>query len=106
MAALESRMTTDAPMDDLEWEQEVFDADRCRGRDAVMAGPAQPAYTSAVRHDASGGVVGTTMLRLPKASTSRPASGRRSWSPATAGTGSVCCSRSRTCASCSGTSPP
>ena len=52
MAALESRMTTDAPMDDLQWEQEVFDADRYRGRDAVMVARRNRAYTSAARHDA------------------------------------------------------
>ena len=62
MAALESRMTTDAPMDDLQWEQEVFDADRYRGRDAVMVARRNRAYTSAVRHDTTGVVVGTTSL--------------------------------------------
>ena len=64
VAALESRMTTDAPMDDLQWEQEVFDADRMRGRDAVMTARRNRAYTTAVRHDASGVVVGTTMLTV------------------------------------------
>jgi GNAT superfamily N-acetyltransferase len=63
-AALESRMTTDAPMDDLKWDQEVFDVDRLRGRDAVMAARRNRQYSSAVRHDASGGVVGTTMLTV------------------------------------------
>jgi GNAT superfamily N-acetyltransferase len=62
VAALESRMTTDAPLDDLQWEQEVFDADRYRGRDAVMLARRNRAYTSAVRHDATGVVVGTTTL--------------------------------------------
>jgi GNAT superfamily N-acetyltransferase len=64
VAALESRMTTDAPMDDLQWEQEVFDADRMRGRDAVMTARRNRAYTTAARHDASGDVVGTTMLTV------------------------------------------
>jgi GNAT superfamily N-acetyltransferase len=62
VAALESRMTTDAPMDDLRWEQEVFDADRYRARDAAMAGRGNRSYTSAARHDASGALVGTTTL--------------------------------------------
>jgi GNAT superfamily N-acetyltransferase len=62
VAALESRMTTDAPMDDLDWEQEVFDADRYRGRDAVMVARRNRAYTSAARHDPTGVVVGTTTL--------------------------------------------
>ena len=64
VAALESRMTTDAPMDDLQWEQEVFDVDRMRSRDAVMTARRNRAYTTAARHDASGGVVGTTMLTV------------------------------------------
>jgi GNAT superfamily N-acetyltransferase len=62
MAALESRMTTDPPLDDLQWEQEVFDADRFRARDAVMAARLNRPYTSAVREDASGQLVGSTML--------------------------------------------
>jgi GNAT superfamily N-acetyltransferase len=64
VAALESRMTTDAPMDDLQWDQEVFDADRMRARDAVMLARLNRPYTTAVRHDASGEVVGTTMLTV------------------------------------------
>jgi GNAT superfamily N-acetyltransferase len=62
MAALESRMTTDAPLDDLRWEQEVFDADRMRARDEVMAARLNRPYTSAVRDDASRQVVGSTTL--------------------------------------------
>ena len=62
VAALESRMTTDAPMDDLQWEQVVFDADRYRGHDAVMVARRNRAYTSAARHDGTGVVVGTTTL--------------------------------------------
>ena len=64
VAALESRMTTDAPMDDLRWDQEVFDADRMRARDAVMTARRNRAYTTAVRHDATGVVVATTMLTV------------------------------------------
>ena len=64
VAALESRMTTDAPMDDLQWEQEVFDSERMRMRDAVMTARRNRAYTTVVRHDASGDVVGSTMLTV------------------------------------------
>lgn len=64
VAALESRMTTDAPMDDLEWEQEVFDVERMRERDRVMTLRRNRAYTTVVRHDASGQVVGATMLTV------------------------------------------
>ena len=45
MAALESRMTTDAPMDDLQWQQEVFDSERMRVRDAVYLQRHEPAVT-------------------------------------------------------------
>ena len=62
VAALESRMTTDAPMDDLVWEQEVFDAERIRAYDRVVAARRTRRYTSAARHDASGTVVGFTSL--------------------------------------------
>ena len=64
VAALESRMTTDAPMDDLQWEQEVFDSERMRVRDAVMTARQNRAYTTVVRHDASGDVVGSTMMTV------------------------------------------
>jgi GNAT superfamily N-acetyltransferase len=62
VAALESRMTTDAPMDDLQWEQEVYDADRYRGRDAVMVARRNRCYSTAARQDGTGAVVGTTSL--------------------------------------------
>lgn len=64
VAALESRMTTDAPMDDLQWDQEVFDSERMRVRDAVMTARKNRAYTTVVRHDASGDVVGSTMVTV------------------------------------------
>jgi GNAT superfamily N-acetyltransferase len=60
--ALQSRMTTDAPFDDLAWEQEVFDADRIRGRDAVKMARGMRTYSSAARHDASGTLVGVSTL--------------------------------------------
>jgi GNAT superfamily N-acetyltransferase len=62
VAALESRMTTDAPFDDLAWEQEVFDAERIRRRDACKGARLMRSYTTAVRHDASGELVGLTCL--------------------------------------------
>jgi GNAT superfamily N-acetyltransferase len=62
VAQLESRMTTDAPLDDLEWEQEVFDAARIRARDECKDARLLRSYTSAVRHDATGELVGLTCL--------------------------------------------
>lgn len=62
VGALESRMTTDAPFDDLAWEQEVFDAERIRARDAVKEVRGLLTYTSAAQHDESGTVVGISSL--------------------------------------------
>lgn len=65
IAALESRMTTDAPFDDLAWEQEVFDAERIRARDAAKDAQGIRSYTTAAVHDATGAVVGYTCLVVP-----------------------------------------
>lgn len=62
VAALESRMTTDAPMDDLAWEQEVYDVERLQARDAMMSARRNRSYTTAARHDGTDRVVGTTSL--------------------------------------------
>ena len=62
IAELTSRMTTDAPMDDLVWEQEVFDDARIRARDQVRAARRMRCYTTAARHDATGRIVGFTCL--------------------------------------------
>lgn len=62
MATLESRMTTDAPLDDLVWEQEVYDADRLREHERVWIARGSRRYTSAALHDESGEVVGSTSI--------------------------------------------
>ena len=62
VAALESRMSTDAPMDDLQWDQEVYDDDRLRARDSVLARRGARPFTTVVRHDATDRVVGETLL--------------------------------------------
>ncbi len=62
LAALESRMTTDAPMDDLAWEQEVFDVERVCESDRVMTARRTRAYTTAALHDETATVVGVTRL--------------------------------------------
>ncbi len=61
-AALESRMTTDSPMDDLRWEQEVFDVERIRERDRIMTARLTRAYTTAAVHDATAALVGYTTV--------------------------------------------
>jgi GNAT superfamily N-acetyltransferase len=62
MAGLAARMSTDAPMEDLDWEPEVFDAERVRGRDASCVARGMRRYTTAVRHEKSGALVGFTTL--------------------------------------------
>lgn len=64
IAALQSRMTTDAPFDDLEWEQEVIDVERLREHDRVGTARGQRRYTSAAVHDATGEIVGFTTLAV------------------------------------------
>ena len=59
-----SRMTSDAPMDDLVWEQEVFDAVRIRERDRVRAARRMRCYTTAARHDPTGRLVRFTCLAV------------------------------------------
>jgi GNAT superfamily N-acetyltransferase len=60
MAALQSRMTTDAPLDDLSWEQEVFDTERLAEHDRIWLERGTGLYTTAVIHDDTGEVVGST----------------------------------------------
>jgi GNAT superfamily N-acetyltransferase len=64
MAALESRMTTDAPLDDLVWEQEVYDADRLREKEKVLEAWGTRRFTTAAVLDATGDVVGSTTLGI------------------------------------------
>lgn len=62
MAYLTHRMSTDAPLDELEWEAESWDAERVRAHDRVMATWGRRLYTTAVVHDASGRMAGYTTL--------------------------------------------
>jgi GNAT superfamily N-acetyltransferase len=59
-AALVSRMSTDAPMDDLALEPEVWDADRIRSQEAVTAAQQRTVVLTAARHVASGELVAYT----------------------------------------------
>ncbi|HEX4699182.1 MAG TPA: GNAT family N-acetyltransferase [Actinomycetes bacterium] len=62
MGELTSRMSTDAPLDDLAWEPEVFDADRLREADQRSELRGNISYVTAARNDSSGSVVGFTRL--------------------------------------------
>jgi GNAT superfamily N-acetyltransferase len=61
-AVLEGKMSTDVPLDDLAWEPEVYDAERMRRRNEMIAGRGMRQYTSVARHEATGELVGSTTL--------------------------------------------
>jgi GNAT superfamily N-acetyltransferase len=62
VAYLTHRMSTDIPLDDLQWEPEAWDAERIRAFDRVLALRGGRSYTTAVIHDESGHVAGYTNL--------------------------------------------
>lgn len=62
LAHLSARMSTDAPMGELEWEAESWDAERVRAKDRAMAAWGRRLYTTAAIHDASGRMAGYTTL--------------------------------------------
>ncbi|MGQ0465748.1 MAG: GNAT family N-acetyltransferase [Sporichthyaceae bacterium] len=62
VAYLNGRMSTDAPLDDLEWEPEAYDADRIRGRESRIELWGQRVYTTLAVHRDTGTVVGFTNI--------------------------------------------
>lgn len=61
MAYLTARMSTDAPLDDLQWDEEVYDAARMQGRDAsCLACGLHMVTTAAV--DSTGQLVAYTQI--------------------------------------------
>jgi GNAT superfamily N-acetyltransferase len=62
IAALQSRLTADAPTGDLTAEQEPHDADRVRAQEATQLGRGHHWYSTAARHDATGRIVARTKL--------------------------------------------
>lgn len=65
IAYLDGRLSTDAPMGELDWEAEKVDADRIRKNDAVSAARGRRRYSTAARHDESGRVVAFTTIEFP-----------------------------------------
>lgn len=59
-AELMSRMSVDAPMGELDWEQEVWDAARIREQEQLFAGQRRTRLVTAVRHEESGRLVAFT----------------------------------------------
>ena len=61
-AVLEGKMSTDMPLDDLAWEPEVYDAERCAGGSQTIAARGMRPVHLCGRHDATGELVGMTTL--------------------------------------------
>jgi len=64
LAALMGRMSTDAPLQDLDWEPEVFDGARVREREAVDAARGWQVFTTLAVHAGSDAVVGYTRIAV------------------------------------------
>lgn len=62
VAALQSRLTLDAPTGDLAAEQVLYDTDRVRRQEATELGRGHRSYSTAARHDATGQIVARTKL--------------------------------------------
>jgi GNAT superfamily N-acetyltransferase len=63
-AALVGRMSTDAPLDDLDLEPEAWDGDRIRSQEAVTAAQQRTVVVTAARHVASGELVAYTDIAV------------------------------------------
>lgn len=63
LAYLNGRMSTDAPLDDLTWEPEVYTVERLRGREAAADKQGLVIYTT-VAVDAHGAVAGFTNIGM------------------------------------------
>jgi RimJ/RimL family protein N-acetyltransferase len=59
---LDGRLVSDAPSGDLAWEPENIDAELVRQNEDVRIAHGDRCYSSAIRHDASGRLVGLTAL--------------------------------------------
>lgn len=62
IAYLNGRMSTDAPLDDLEWEPENYDAERVRGREALYDAWGQRVHSTIAVHSETGAVAGFTNI--------------------------------------------
>lgn len=72
LAVLKQRMSTDAPLEEMDWEPEVWDAARYRAEEETVRLRGRRRVTTAVQHDESGAVAGFTEIaisgRLPEIS--------------------------------------
>jgi len=67
LAVLESRLSTDAPMEQLDWEPEDWSPARYREREASMAARGRSQLVAAARYDASGRLVALTEMGIARA---------------------------------------
>lgn len=62
IAYLEGRLVADAPMGDLAWEPERYDAERVRAAEIALDARGRRQYHTGIRHQASGRLVAWTVL--------------------------------------------
>jgi GNAT superfamily N-acetyltransferase len=67
LAVLHSRMTIDAPLEDLDWEPEQWSPERYREREQRVATSGQVCLSTVARHDKSGQIVALTEIGLEAA---------------------------------------
>jgi GNAT superfamily N-acetyltransferase len=67
LAVLHSRMSIDAPLEDLDWEPEQWSAERYREREQRVATSGQVCLSTVARHDQSGQIVALTEIGLEAA---------------------------------------
>ncbi|MDV3220345.1 GNAT family N-acetyltransferase [Intrasporangium sp.] len=66
-AHLQRRMSTDAPLDDVEWQEEVWDAGRMRAAHASARSTGRRVVEAVARHVPSGRLVGFTRVEVSPA---------------------------------------
>lgn len=71
LAVLATRMSTDAPTDDVDWQEEVWDADRVRAGHEEMLAAGRRVVESVARHVPTGRLVGFTRVEVPSDSPRR-----------------------------------
>ena len=64
LAYLLSRMSTDAPLEDLDWEPEAWSAARYRDHESAIAASGRTRLVTVARHDASGRIVAFTDIGI------------------------------------------
>jgi GNAT superfamily N-acetyltransferase len=64
LAVLMGRMSTDAPLEDREWEPEAWDADRYRAEEVSVLARGRRRFVTAARHDRTGRLVAYTDIGM------------------------------------------